>query len=85
MTLYGKTDAGCAAGRPVELEDPTPERRGDSPDCFMPLGIIVQIERLGTRNALSPSPTLSPCPPPRATIVPRRPKSSASGRASEGR
>ena len=24
MTLYGKTDAGCAAGRPVELEDPTP-------------------------------------------------------------
>ena len=31
---------------------------------------ILLIERLGTRNALSPSPPRAPCPPPRATIAP---------------
>jgi len=53
MTLYGKTDAGCAAGRPVELEDPTPERRRDSPDCFMPLGIELVLMQLRWRRTAS--------------------------------
>src|SRR4029450_6494853 len=40
--------------------------------------------RLGTRNALSPSPTLPPAPPPRATIAPPRRLRRAKGLAAAG-